>query len=58
MIRILQCPDYNIIIITKSYSESLNELIKDSGIKRIGFEEDLAFNRYESLKNKLEIEMV
>jgi len=53
-----ESPDYNIVIITRSYSDSLKKLISDTEIKRIGFEEDLAFNRYSSFKDKLGLEMI
>ncbi len=53
-----ECDQFEIITITRSYSESLKELLKDSNIINLGFEEDLPFNRYNAFNNKLEKNMV
>ena len=53
-----ECSLFNVITITKSYSDSLKEILGESKINRIGFEETLEYNRYNAFKNKLGLEFV
>lgn len=53
-----ECSLFKVITITRSYSDSLKELLSDKAITRMGFEEDLAFNRYNAFKDKLGFEFV
>ncbi len=53
-----ECSYFKVITISKSYSDSLGELLVGKDIKKIGFEETLPFNRYNAFKNKLGLEMV
>jgi Xaa-Pro aminopeptidase len=53
-----QCPNYKINIITKSYSATVKDLLSEIDVKRIGFEENLAFNRYKAFNDTLGLEMV
>ena len=53
-----ECSNFKIITITKSYSDSLKDLISSSDINKIGFEEDLSFVRYNAFKNKLGLDMI
>lgn len=53
-----ECSNYEIIIINKSYSDSLKSLVMNKEIKRLGFEDNLPFNRYKVFNEKLEVEMI
>lgn len=53
-----ECSLFKVVTITRSYSDSLKELVANTKIVRMGFEEDLAFNRYNAFKDKLGFEFV
>ena len=53
-----ECPLYNINIIYRSYSDSIKEIIDIKQIKKIGFEEDLPYYRYNAFNNKFNVEMI
>ena len=53
-----ECSLFKVVTITRSYSDSLKELVANKAITRMGFEEDLAFNRYNAFKDKLGFEFV
>ena len=53
-----QCNGFEVVTISRSYIDSLKELLDGREISRIGFEEDLPFNRYNAFKSKIGLEMV
>lgn len=52
-----ECPGFEVITITRSYSESLKSLIEGGNIVTLGFEENLEYNRYKAFSEKLGVEM-
>lgn len=53
-----ECPLYKVNIISRSYSDSIKSVIDSETIKRIGFEEDLPYYRYNAFNNKWNVELV
>ena len=53
-----ECNDFEIITITRSYSDSLKEVLKDKEIINLGFEENLEYNRYKAFNDKLGLNMI
>lgn len=53
-----ECSDFRVITISRSYSECLKKLLNGKEVNRIGFEEDLPYNRYSAFKDKLGLDMV
>ena len=53
-----ECAGFDVVIISKSYSDSLKRLLENKEINTLGFEENLEFNRYKAFNDKLNINMV
>lgn len=51
-----ECGDFKVITITKSYSESIKDILVKDGISAIGFEDNLPYNRYKAFDNAFECE--
>ena len=53
-----ECENYNIVIIEKSYSDSLKKIVNDKNIANLGFEESISYSRYKVFSDKLGLNMV
>lgn len=53
-----ECENFKVITISRSYSDSLKEALKDENITKLGFEENLEFNRYKAFNDKLRLDMI
>lgn len=51
-----ECDDFKVITITRSYSESIKEILVKENINSIGFEENLEYNRYKRFDDVFECE--
>lgn len=53
-----ECDKFNVITITRSYSDSINQVLEGKEINNIGFEENLQYNRYIAFESKLNKNMI
>lgn len=52
-----ECNGFEVITISRSYSESLKKLLEGKNIVTLGFEENLEYNRYKAFNEKLGVDM-
>lgn len=52
-----ECKNFEVITLSKSYSDTILELLDDS-VNNIGFEEDIEYNRYKTFNDKFNRNMI